>query len=331
MIQQDVTQPKEAEYGETANRLFEKMQDAVENSPLKLDAVFDSVMNSNAAFFQNFRVIASALCVLFIVLHVIKTIHEAAVDTQKAKNISPLYLIKMFGLVMCVCFYNQFFAVVEGWLVLLSDSKILENGVSWEIATDAVQSILMLMVRDYVALLAENSTDFSAFGFNLSAIGKSIAAATAPNKWVYAFSALSAIAAYFNYLVSFVAYLDRTVVLLLLTVLAPFAFSLTILDAYRKLAAKYFMMIVAIMLVYPFILISFEIVDQVYMSLNSVYGLRQATDSMLTTDFGAQTIDVAAGLMNYDIFLKFPLLVGCIMLKLKFLSLIGQTLWKILL
>jgi hypothetical protein len=325
-------------YEDVANGLSEKMQSAIENAPLKLDGIFKEVMDENAVFLDTFRIIASALCVLFIVLHVIKTFNEAAVDPQKTKSITPLYFLKMFSLVIGVCFYNQFFMVVEGWLVLLSDSKILNTETSWEIAFNALESLNILMIRDYLSLMAQNSTDYSFLGISLTGIGKSIAAAMAPNKWVYAFTALSSVAAFFNYLVSFVAYLDRTVILMLLNVLAPFAFSLTILDDYRKLASKYFMMIVSIMLVYPFILISFEVVDKVYLSVSSVFGIMQSTGAMddmpkiaeIAAGGSAMAIDAIAGMMNYDVFLKFPLLIACIFLKLKFLSLIGQTLWKIL-
>jgi hypothetical protein len=89
------------------------------------------------------------------------------------------------------------------------------------------------------------------------------------------------------------------------------------------------------MLVYPFILIGFSVVDILYVRFCGILSITGHTQNLgdiagIISRQGSSNLETMVEQLNYSIFLKLPLLLFVLFLKFKYLKLIAQTIWKIL-
>jgi len=308
---------------------------------LGLDSAYDAVISANQEFFGVFSLIVGAVAAMMVILQFIYKVYNH--DFTSGKTFWGMReLWTTILLVFLIMGYQTLFHGAEYCLKEISDLVGLKNAAAVKIWEQAMGSMLLQASRDMAAALTDAAGNFTLFGFNLGGITDALSAIMAPNKFVYAFCAVAVLAGFFNMMLAYVVYIDRSLILLLLNTLAPFAFALSTLEPLRGLVRKFFMILITTFLIYPFILIGFEIVDALYLKFSSVFGIydtimeeEQLRESMSSiaqagADAAAMTADVVAKLTNYDVFLRLPLLIVCIFLKLKYTQVISSTIWKIL-
>ncbi len=318
------------------DELVQQQVQAVKDN-LSLHEAYKTVMEANKAFLGDFHTVLNVLCVLFILLNFLRSIQQQpfVFSGDRKGALSPFFLISHVGLIFAILFYQQIFNFFENMLVGLSDGIVISAGTAQEIWVETLKEFFAQASWDTAVKLAEQNTALDPALINIEALGNASGVTIPPNTWAYAFSAFSTIVAFFNYLMSFTAYIDRSLILLLLNTLSPLVFALSIMPDYRRLAARFFVLLLAITLVYPFTLIGFNIVDILYLRFCDLLKITNKTNSLqgfanIIARKGDTNLLNLVEQLNYHVFLRLPLLLFVLFLKLKYLNLIARTIWKIL-
>ncbi len=303
---------------------------------LSLQEAYETVMRANSEFLSGFQTVLNILCVLFILLNFLRCMQQQPFVFANSKSaLSPMFLITHVGLVFAILFYQQIFSFCEGLLVELSDGIALSSASAQEIWSDCLSEFFVQATWDAASKLTEQNTALDAATQTAEALDSVSSITLPPNTWAYAFCVLATIVSFFNYLMSLAAYIDRSLVLLLLNTLSPLVFALSILPDYRRLTANFFALLLTVMLVYPFVLIGFNIVDIIYTRFCTILEITTDAQSLaeisdLIAGQGLSNLESLTEQLNYHIFMKLPLLLFVLFLKLKYLQLISQTIWKML-
>ncbi|MDR0575545.1 MAG: hypothetical protein LBG96_16255 [Tannerella sp.] len=308
-----------------------------------LSEAFDTVMSANSGFIGIFTRITGLLCAAFLMLNFIKKI--ANPDTDANGVLQPVgikFIIVNITAILAILLYKELFYFAEKGMVLISNGVIDATGDNaGSIQKDLIICYFTNVARDFAAQLAAAATNFSIFGFEFGGLGEAAAAFLKPNTYAYAFSAIAMIIGFANYLLLYMAYMDRSLILLVLNVIAPFVFTLAVLDKFKDITTKFFTVLITTFLIFPFILLGFQVIDYMYLKLCSAYGLVSTllnngsnTDlsslEQLAKEGVAITAEAVAKIFNYDPFIKLPLICFSIFLKLKYSQLISSTVWKIM-
>ncbi len=318
------------------NEMIQQQAQAVKDN-LSLQKAYETVMTANSEFLGSFHTVLNILCVLFILLNFLRCMQQQpfVFSGSDKSALSPMFLITHVGLVFAILFYQQIFNFCEGLLVSLSDGIALSASTAQEIWSECLAEFFVQATWDTASRVTEQNTAVDAAMQTVETLGSTSGVTLPPNSWTYAFCAMATVVSFFNYLMSFAAYIDRSLVLLLLNTLSPLVFALSILPDYRRLTANFFALLLTVMLVYPFILIGFNIVDIIYVrfcGLLEITGDVQSFQEIanLIATQGTSDLESLTEQLNYRIFLKLPLLLFILFLKLKYLQLISQTIWKML-
>ncbi len=303
---------------------------------LSLQEAYKTVMTANSEFLGGFHTVLNVLCVLFILLNFLRCMQQQPLVFSNSKSaLSPMFLLTHVGLVFAILFYQQIFSFCEGLLVSLSDGIALSSASAQEIWSECLAEFFVQATWDTASKLAEHNTALDGAMQSVESLGNVSGVTFPPNSWTYAFCAMATIVSFFNYLMSFAAYIDRSLVLLILNTLSPLIFALSILPDYRRLTANFFALLLTVMLVYPFILIGFNIVDIIYLRFcdileitGNVQSFQEISDMIIGG--GLSSLETLTEQLNYRIFMKLPLLLFVLFLKFKYLQLISQTIWKML-
>ncbi len=318
------------------NELIQQQALAVKDN-LSLQEAYQTVMKANSEFLGGFHTVLNILCILFILLNFLRSVQQQPFifsgSTQSA--LSPMFLITHVGLIFAILFYRQIFSFCEGVLVNLSDGIVLSSGKAQEIWSECLEEFFVQASWDTASKLTEYNTALDPALTDIETMGNDNGITLPPNSWAYAFCAISTIISFFSYLMSFVAYVDRSLVLLLLNTLAPIVFALSILPDYRRLTANFFTLLLAVMLAYPFTLIGFNIVDIIYIRFCTILEITGNLSSIsevtaIISSRGSTGLNSMVEQLNYRIFVKLPLLLFVLCLKLKYLKLIIETIWRML-
>lgn len=304
---------------------------------LSLQEAYRTMMTANQSFLGSFHTVLNVLCILFILLNFLRAIQQQpfVFSTDKKSALSPVFLISNIALIFAILFYQQIFGFCEDLLVGLSDEIITGAASAQEIWSECLEEFFVQANWDTATKLVEHHTALDPALSGLETVGNAAGFTLSPNVWAYGFCAISTVVSFFNYLMSFAAYVDRSLVLLLLNTLSPIAFAITILPEYRKVTVNFFAMLLTVMLVYPFILIGFSVVDILYVRFCGVLGITGHSQGLgnitgIISQQGGSSLENLVEQLNYSIFLKLPLLLFLLFLKFKYLQLIAQTIWKIL-
>ena len=316
---------------------FIQQQTQVVKDNLSLQEAYRTVMTANQSFLGTFHTVLNVLCILFILLNFLRAIQQQpfVFSVDKKSALSPIFLITNVGLIFAILFYQQIFGFCENLLVGLSDEIIIGANSAQEIWSECLEEFFVQANWDISTKLIEHNTALDPALGSLETIGNTAGFTLSPNVWAYGFCAASSVVSFFNYLMSFAAYIDRSLVLLLLNTLSPIAFAIAILPDYRKTVTNFFALLLTVMLVYPFTLIGFNVVDILYVRFCGILGILGHSQSLrdiagIISQQGTSTLESLVEQLNYSIFLKFPLLLFVLFLKFKYLQLIAQTIWKIL-
>lgn len=313
-----------------------------------LKTAFDTVINNNNEFLNIFTTSLSVLAVFFILLRTLQSVFENAQRLKEGKDaiFGLKEIITAVLLVFVIMFYRQLFAFSESVLVEISNAVAFSSSGSQEVLNQASASFVIQAGRQLAATSIESSTNLTFAGFNLAGLGQSAAALLAPNPYVYGFCAVSLLVAGFNYLLSYIVYMDRALLLMILNCLAPLIFALSIVKGMDNIVRKFFLIYICTFLILPFVLVGFQICDQFYINFSSINNITQTVISEAELEMEvsnqatnikdvavggiAEASDILAKITNYDVFLRLPLLLIVVLVKIKIMSLITQTLWKII-
>jgi len=334
MIQQDVI--------EVTREYAESFAEAAKGI-VHLQSAFEWVMSANSEFFFTFRIIIGVLCAMFIVMNILNRIFNPQ-ENEKGEVINPISLKEIIlnvAAVMAIFFYNSLFQFVEWGIIMISNSVQnvgLQNAES--IQMDLMFCFFGNVARDFAADMSQSAADWSIFGISLKGAGTAAAAFIRPNKFAYAFAALGMLLGFFNYLLVYMVYMDRALIMIVLNTLAPVVFALAVLKTYKKLVGKFFMVLLTTFLIFPFVILGFQVIDFMYWQLCTAYGLTKtllhtnqeeiSALQQIANEGAAITAHSISVVFNYDPFIKTPLVAASIFLKLKYSQLISSTIWKIL-
>jgi hypothetical protein len=307
-----------------------------------LTEAFDTVMSANAGFIGIFTRITGILCAAFLLLNFIKKV--ANPDTDENGIPQPVgikFIIVNIAAILAILLYKEIFYIAEKGLLAVSNSVTdITGNNAGRIQTELIITYFNNVARDFAAQMAASATNFSIFGFEFAGVGEATAAFLRPNTYAYAFSAIAMILGFANYLLLYMAYMDRSLILLVLNVISPFVFTLGVLDKYKDITAKFFTVLITTFLIFPFILMGFQVIDYMYLKLCNAYGLvstllggdgaDMSSLEQLANEGIAITTEAVSQVFNYDPFIKLPLICFSIFLKLKYSQLISGTIWKIM-
>lgn len=318
---------------------FSNTLNFVQDNKLQVDGItkaFQVVITDNLDFLSEFHLAVKVLAGLFILFDASKKMIKSPLENGKIVGIEPKEILQYVILLFSIIFYQQLWLLIEQWIILLSNKLQLNFSAKYppqlEILADVVSSSVALMIREQIQEVLGNG-----FASKWVPFFKELTSIVAPNKYAVTFSVMGIVMAVGNYLMIILAYAERGFALLILNFLAPFAFAVSVMEDWRKKAGQFMFISIATLIIFPLVSLGFAICDNIYINFNQFFQdiispMCKADSEIMNkiTDASTFVLDEFMTAMGWNVFWQFPLLLGCIFLKFRFMQLAQSLIWKIL-